>query len=214
METRHSLPLADLSGSHTASRRVGGMRHQVRLAGTFMIALTGAAALTLAMTTPSGRPAVADAPPAAHLTSAQVNALEHMNRVQAARLDQALGQALGKLGFRAGLASGSPDPSGITLDWSVGINLTHAWVTASYANLWPYKEAINKLGDWADDVDSACGALAGYEIYGEAADEVCDAMAGTIAWLASRVNFPDTGSHGVWDTFYWLPWGYSQSGYW
>lgn len=40
-------------------------------------------------------------------------------------------------------------------------------------------------------MDLACGALNGYEIYGQAADEVCDAMAGTIAWLASRVNFPD-----------------------
>ena len=46
--------------------------------------------------------------------------------------------------------------------WSVGIDATHAWVTASYANLWPYKQAINQIGDWAEAVESACGADHGY----------------------------------------------------
>jgi len=192
-------------------------RHRGRLAATSIIALAASSALAFSLTSAANITSAPASLPVPHLTSEQVSALEHMNPAQAERFDQALSAALRQFGIRAGLAAGSPASSGVELDareWSVGVNWTHAWVTASYANLWPYKQAINKLGDWADDVDSACGALAGIEIWGQDAADVCDAMAGTIAWLASRVNFPDTGSHGVWATFYWVPWGYSQSGYW
>jgi hypothetical protein len=201
----------------TGKARTDGARNRIRLAGTSIVALTASAALALVLTGTAGKAVAADPRPALQLTAAQVSALEQLNSAQAARLDQALGKALGQFGVRAGVETGSPARSGISLDakdWSVGHDLTHLWVTASYANLWPYKQAIHKLGDWADDVDSACGALAGYEIAGQAAEDLCDLVAGTIAWLASRVNFPDTGSHGVWATFYWIPWGDSQSGYW
>lgn len=86
------------------------------------------------------------------LTSEEVHTLEHPNHAQATRLSQELDKALRQFGMQAGIGTGSATKSGPmldTMDWSVGINLTHAWVIASYANLWPYKQAINKLGKQA-----------------------------------------------------------------
>jgi hypothetical protein len=214
------------AGRHRLRKGGRAVANQTMAFRAIVVVMSAAVAATVGLVMAPRQAAAPHASPSAvsryhaaapRLTSAEVYKLEHLNHAQAARLSHALDKALGSFGMRAGIGTGLAIQPGVKLaafTWSVGADLTHAWVTASYANLWPYKRAINKVGAFADAVSSACGALDGYEIYGQAADEVCDAIGGTIAWLASRVNFPDTGSHGVYATFYWWPWGSGQSGYW
>lgn len=85
------------------------------------------------------------------LTAADVYKLEHLTPTQAGLINGELSQAFSKLGMRAGL--GAAQVNGITLtayDWSVGASWNHAWVTASYANLKPYADAVIDIANVAN----------------------------------------------------------------
>jgi len=164
------------------------------------------------------------------LTAADVYKLEHLTPTQAGLINRELSQAFSKLGMRAGL--GATPVNGITLtayDWSAGASWDHAWVTASYANLKPYADAVIDIANVANrgaklDIllsSLVCGGigLLGAVVsagVGAIAGVICADITGFIAYTAAAVHgpFPGYSNHGIWAQYYWTPGYHTPGGSW
>ena len=113
--------------------------------------------------------------------------------------------------LRAGVSSAfEPAPesqhAGTHLMWAVGNTGNHLWVTASYADLYPWYS--HGRGYFSIVFTGACiaaVAAATKNAWATAAAPIaCGIMGQWIYnWLASH-NFPNEGNHGVWGAAYYL----------
>ena len=215
------------SGRH-AQRRYSHLPLWIASISGGIIAIIITLALVSAQAVSSSAAPAVHVPASTRAALAQAHLMDHLTPAQAARVNTALADGFAKLGMRAGLGQTSTSAPTATVltayDWSGGADLTHAWVTASYANLAPYVRAVNSVanvitkGSYIRDaiVGTVCLAVGKTPVVGVAASYVCGLLAAFIADAAANVHgpFPALTNHGIWGAWYWIPWGKTQGGTW
>lgn len=186
-----------------------------RVTKTFMAGVIAVALLILAVTSSSafGRAASAASPARVpRLTQAEVRQLQHLTPAEAAKINQELAKAFGKLGIRAGIGrAGAAVPGQTALAsyaWSGGVRWDHVWLTASYADLAAAARSGNKYATAFELAAPACAVIDGVGAV------ICAEVAAGVAALASRASFVPVSNHGVWAAYYWFPYRYVTGGYW
>ena len=189
------------------------------------VSLVGVAALFMSVFM-AASPAAVSSVAAPRLTSAEQRELQNLTPDQASRLNQALEKGFSKLGIEAGLGNGKPAAVGqatlTAYDWSGGISWDHAWVTASYANLAPYVDAVAGTASFATRYAYIYGVLfvgvcaAVGAVSGGVGAAICGIETAWIATAAANVHgtLIPQGNHGVWADYYWYPRFYTTGGHW
>jgi hypothetical protein len=134
-----------------------------------------------------------------------------MTPAEAQRLSGELSLAFGRIGMQAGVSAPARGTHLTAETWSGGIRWDHAWVTASYSDLYHLFRTIHSQADLIAYVATgACAVLSdGVGL------RVCLVLGGGIVALADHAgNFANVGNHGVWAQYYWVPGYHSPGGYW
>jgi len=220
--------LPQVTGKH---RRDSTSRY--RPSGMRVIVVVVVAALAVAVTFAalpqhaSARRAAATggvAVPARHLTASRLSAsqareLRDLTPAQEQRLENEIKRGFSQLGFHVGFgASGSATtPGRVSLaayDWSGGVTWSHAWLTASYANLAAAANRVNGVTSKYRNLFGLVSTVGCGFVGGWIGGMICGELAYGISEIAAELSsLPYITNHGIWAAYYWYG-NYWTGGYW